>query len=75
MLMQTRKVGEGIVIGNDIEITVVEICRDKVRLSIDGTIQDVPRSPDAFEGIKRVSLRTHAAESPAVAKAGNADAT
>ena len=34
MLALTRKQGQGVVIGDDIEITIVEIQGDQVRLSI-----------------------------------------
>ena len=39
MLILTRKVGESIVIGDDVVVTVVEATRDQVRLGI-----DAPRS-------------------------------
>lgn len=35
MLILTRKVGESIVIGDDVTVTVVEASRDQVRLGVD----------------------------------------
>jgi carbon storage regulator CsrA len=35
MQMITRRVNEGLVIGNDIHVTVLNICRDSVRLAIE----------------------------------------
>lgn len=34
MQMITRRVNEGLVIGNDIHVTVLDICKDRVRLAI-----------------------------------------
>ncbi len=34
MQMITRRVNEGLVIGNDIHVTVLDICQDRVRLAI-----------------------------------------
>lgn len=34
MQMITRRVNEGLVIGNDIHVTVLDICKDYVRLAI-----------------------------------------
>ena len=41
MLVLTRKPNESIVIGDDIEVTVLQVSRDKVRIGIEAP-RDVP---------------------------------
>ncbi|MEX1229612.1 MAG: carbon storage regulator CsrA [Planctomycetaceae bacterium] len=53
MLVLTRKPGESIIIGNDIELTVVEIRGNRIRLGIKAP-QEVP--------IYRAELQIHTQE-------------
>lgn len=66
MLVLTRKVGEGLVIGEEIEITVIETRGDSVRLGI-----NAPRSVgvwrrELWDQIREENLKA-AAQSPKVA--------
>lgn len=42
MQMITRRVNEGLVIGNDIHVTVLDICSDYVRLAISSPTNSPP---------------------------------
>lgn len=58
MLVLTRKKNESIVIGKDVEIFVVEIRGDKVRLGI-AAPQDVPvHRKEVFDAIAREIAKT-----------------
>ncbi len=60
MLMISRRIGERIVIGNDIEITVAEIHRRTVRLAVKSVSQQVLRGEvrDAVEAANRAAAAT-----------------
>jgi carbon storage regulator len=53
MLVLSRKRGEGIVINNDVLITVVEIRGDKVRLGIESPKETPVYRREAYEAIRR----------------------
>ena len=64
MLVLTRKVGEAIMIGNDVTIKVVEVRGDQVRIGV-----DAPRSvPVHREEVYREVERTNAASAAAAAR-------
>ncbi len=57
MLALTRKKGESLVLGNDIEVTVLEIRGDQVKLGIKAPRQvPVYRQRSRSGGIKAVAL-------------------
>jgi len=60
MLMISRRIGERIVIGNDIEITVAEIHRRTVRLAVKSVSHQVLRGEvrDAVEAANRAAAAT-----------------
>jgi carbon storage regulator len=71
MLVLTRKVGERIVVGDDIEITVVSLRRDQVRLAI-----AAPRCVSVYRGelVERVRAENAAAaRGAALVRAGEAE--
>jgi carbon storage regulator len=67
MVVIPRKVGESIVIGDDIVVTVIEIRGDKVRLGIEHPAHVSVHRREVFEAIRRAQAR---AESPAGASVG-----
>lgn len=52
MLVLTRKAGEGIVIGDDIKITIVELKGGGVRIGIDAPRETKVHRQEVFERIK-----------------------
>ena len=52
MLVLTRKAGEGIIIGDDIKITVVELKGGGVRIGIDAPRELKVHRQEVFERIK-----------------------
>ena len=52
MLVLTRKAGEGIIIGDDIKITVVELKGGGVRIGIDAPREMKVHRQEVFERIK-----------------------
>ncbi len=53
MLVLTRKVGEGIIIGDDIRITVVELKGGGVRIGIDAPREMKVHRQEVFDRIKQ----------------------
>jgi len=53
MLVLTRKAGEGIIIGDDIKITVVELKGGGVRIGIDAPRELKVHRQEVFERIKQ----------------------
>ncbi len=53
MLVLTRKIGEGIIIGDDIKITVVELKGGGVRIGIDAPREMKVHRQEVFERIKQ----------------------
>lgn len=52
MLVLTRKVGEGIIIGEDVRITVVEVRGNSIRLGIDAPRHKKIHRLEVYERIK-----------------------
>ena len=57
MLVLTRKTNESIMIGDDVEVTVLAVSRDKIRLGI-----TAPREVPVFRKEVYVSIKDEAAE-------------
>ena len=53
MLVLTRKIGEGIIIGDDIRITVVELKGGGVRIGIDAPREMKVHRQEVFDKIKQ----------------------
>ncbi|MCF6265847.1 MAG: carbon storage regulator CsrA [Desulfuromusa sp.] len=53
MLVLTRKIGEGIIIGDDIKITVVELKGGGVRIGIDAPREMKVHRQEVFDKIKQ----------------------
>lgn len=53
MLVLTRKAGEGIIIGDDIKITIVELKGGGVRVGIDAPREMKVHRQEVFERIKQ----------------------
>lgn len=65
MLVLSRKVGESIVIRDDIKICVVDVRGDKVRLGIEAPKEVPVHRQEVYDAIKRNS---HAAETSSAGK-------
>ena len=57
MLVLTRKTNESIMIGDDVEVSVLAVSRDKIRLGI-----TAPREVPVFRKEVYVSIKNEAAE-------------
>lgn len=53
MLVLTRKVGEGIIIGDDIKVTIVELKGGGVRIGIDAPREMKVHRQEVFDKIKQ----------------------
>ncbi len=56
MLVLTRKAGEGIIIGDDIKITVVELKGGGVRIGIDAPREMKVHRQEVFDRIKQENM-------------------
>ncbi|HBR01184.1 MAG TPA: carbon storage regulator [Ruminiclostridium sp.] len=56
MLVLTRKKGQALVIGNDIELTIIDIQGDQVRLGIDAPRSVTIHRKEIYEEIKNENL-------------------
>lgn len=52
MLVLTRKTGEGIIIGDDVKITIVEVRGNSIRLGIDAPREKKIHRLEVYERIK-----------------------
>lgn len=62
MLVLTRKVGEGITIGNDIKITIVELKGSQVRLGIEAPQNVIVHREEVYKKIQEANVMS--ADSP-----------
>ena len=53
MLVLTRKIGEGIIIGDDIKVTIVELKGGGVRIGIDAPRETKIHRQEVFDRIKQ----------------------
>ena len=69
MLVLSRQKDESIIIGDDIEITIVDVRGDKVRLGINAPREISVHRKEIYEAIQREKAQQRAAESAATPKA------
>ena len=76
MLMISRRIGERIVIGQDIEITITEIHRTNVRIAIKAGSQQILRGEvhDAIERANRAAVASVIDDAAIAALSGPLDA-
>ncbi len=55
MLILTRKLGESVVIGNDIKITVVGIGKQQVKLGVDASRNVIVHREEVYNRIKEAN--------------------
>ncbi len=65
MLVLSRQKDESIIIGDDIEITIVDVRGDKVRLGINAPREIPVHRKEIYEAIQREKAQQKAAESAA----------
>ena len=53
MLVLSRKAGEKIIVGDDIEVTIVEVRGDKVRIGIQADRDTPVHREEVYDAIKR----------------------
>lgn len=70
MLILTRRVGESIVIGDDIVITIVESGRDQVRIGIDAPRSVPVHRHEVYEAITSENQAARASDDAGVAQRG-----
>jgi carbon storage regulator len=76
MLMISRRIGERIVIGQDIEITITEIHRTNVRIAVKAGSQQILRGEvhDAIERANRLAVASVIDDAAIAALSGPLDA-
>jgi len=65
MLVLSRQKDESIIIGDDIEITIVDVRGDKVRLGINAPREISVHRKEIYEAIQREKAQQRAAENAA----------
>ncbi len=73
MLVLSRQRDESIVIGDNIEITIVDIRGDKVRLGINAPAEIPVHRREVYEAIKRENLRAAQLDPDAAQQAAGAN--
>lgn len=56
MLVLGRRVGEGIMIGHDIKVTVLDVAGDKIRIGIDAPSEVDVHREEVYREIQEASL-------------------
>ena len=74
MLVLSRQKDESIIIGDDIEITIVDVRGDKVRLGINAPREISVHRKEIYEAIQREKAQQRAAESAATGQAQTGEA-
>ncbi len=69
MLILTRKIGESIVIGDDIVIKVVETGKNSIRIGIDAPREITVLRQEVFESIQRENILSSKGDKLDIAKA------
>ncbi len=69
MLILTRKIGESIVIGDDIVIKVVETGKNSIRIGIDAPKEIPVLRQEVFESIQKENILSSKGEKSDIAKA------
>jgi carbon storage regulator len=72
MLVLTRKPNQSIVIGDDIELTVIEVRGDQVRIGIEAPRSISVHRKEIYEQIKAQNLRAASVDSSTVDSADEA---
>ncbi|MFH2060650.1 MAG: carbon storage regulator CsrA [Pseudomonadota bacterium] len=69
MLILTRKIGESIIIGDDIVIKVVEIGKNSIRIGIDAPKEITVLRQEVYESIQRENILSSQGEKSDITKA------
>ncbi len=69
MLILTRKIGESIVIGDDIVIKVVETGKNTIRIGIDAPREITVLRQEVFESIQRENILSSKGDKSDITKA------
>ena len=69
MLILTRKIGESIVIGDDIVVKVVETGKNSIRIGIDAPREITVLRQEVFESIQKENILSSRGEKSDIARA------
>lgn len=69
MLILTRKIGESIIIGDDITIKVVETGKNSIRIGIDAPREVSVLRQEVYESIQQANILSSKGEKNDIAKA------
>lgn len=66
MLVLSRRVGERLIIGNDIVVTIIDVRSDGVRVGIDAPREVKVTRAEIFEAVEQTNVEAAAADDSAV---------
>lgn len=69
MLILTRKVGESIIIGDDIEVKVIETGKNNIRIGIQAPKEISVLRQEVYESIQQTNILSSKGEKSDIAKA------
>ncbi len=69
MLVLTRKIGESIVIGDDIVVKVIETGKNNVRIGIEAPREVIVLRQEVFESIQKENIRSSRGQKVDITKA------